>query len=48
MMCDRRYDGKDIVDKIDEDVVDVDDVDVHQSDNDVDVSAGSDDVNNDC
>ena len=47
-MCDRRNDGKDIVDKSDEDVVDGDDVGVNKSDNDVDVSAGSDDVNDDC
>ena len=39
-MCDRRNDGKDIVDKSDEDVVDGDDVGVHKSDNDADVSAG--------
>ena len=47
-MCDRRNDGKDIIDKSDEDVVDGDDVGVHKSDNNVDVSAGSDDVNDDC
>lgn len=45
-MCDRRNDGKDIVDKSDEDVGDGD-VGVHKSDNGVDVSAGSDDVNDD-
>ena len=47
LICDRRNDGKDIVNKIDEDVVDGDDVGVHKSDNGVDVSAGSDDVNDD-
>ena len=47
-MCDRRNDGKDIIDKSDEDVVDGDDVGDNKRDNDVDVSAGSDDVNDDC
>ena len=46
-MYGRRNDGKDIVDKTDKDVVDGDDVGVHKSDNGVDVSAGSDDVNDD-